>query len=171
MILADVFKIVFLVLGALVVVVSYWLAATALAPNTVNRARIAYGTRPLRITVVGALTGLPPLLLGAALVNAAPYAALKIAGVSIAALPIMLGLLGSAGLSERIGHGLVHADDARTPWRRSLRGGVVLALTFLLPFIGWFGVLPLTLLSGFGAIVTSIGRRRKPEPIVLASAA
>jgi hypothetical protein len=171
MILADVLKIVFLVLGTLIVFVSYWLAATALFPRTVDRARGAYATRPVRITLIGALVGFPLFVLGAGMVNGAPHPLLKILGGAIAALPILLGLMGSAGLSEKIGLGLVHADDARTPWRRSMRGGVVLSLTFLLPFVGWFVVLPWTVLSGFGAALAALRARHTPEPVVLASAA
>ncbi len=171
MILADVLKYVFLVLGALVVVVSYWLATTALFPGAVERSRLAYGTRPVRLTMLGALATVPLLVLGAALLNGAPNAALKILGGVLAALPIVLGLAGSAGLSERVGRGLVHADDARTPWRRSLRGGVVLALTFLLPVVGWFVVFPWVLLSGCGAVLVAMRRRADPVPIELANAA
>ena len=171
MILADVLKYVFLVLGALIVIVSYWLASAALFPATVDRARTAYAGRPMRITLVGVLAAVPLLGLGAGLLNSAPNGALKILGAVLAGLPILLGLVGSAGLSERVGRGLVHADDSRTPWRRSLRGGAVLALTFLLPVIGWFVVLPWTLLSGFGATLLSIGRRREKVAIELSSAA
>lgn len=160
MILADVLKIVFLILGALIVVISYWLAAIALVPGTVNGTRLAYTTRPGRITITGLLIGLPLVVLGAALVNGAPHPGLKLLGAGIASLPILLGLVGSAGLSECVGHGLMHGDDAHNPWRRSLRGAVVLALTFLLPVIGWFIVLPLTVFSGFGALV--FATRREP---------
>jgi hypothetical protein len=41
-------------------------------------------------------------------------------------------------------------DDERQPWRRVLRGGAVLGLTFVLPLIGWFLVLPVSLLMGVG---------------------
>jgi hypothetical protein len=42
-----------------------------------------------------------------------------------------------------------------------LRGGILLALTFLLPFVGWF-VLPIwALVSGFGAFVLSVKEPRK----------
>lgn len=171
MILADVFKYVFLVLGALVVIVSYWLATTALFPVTVERARVAYGARPIRLAGLGALVALPLVGLGLVLLNEAPNAVLKLAGAASVALPLILGLAGSAGLSERVGRGLVHADDAHSPWRRSLRGGGVLALTFLLPVVGWFVVLPAVLLSGCGAMVLGLRRRREPAPLELASAA
>lgn len=171
MILADVFKYVFLVLGALMVIVSYWLATTALVPAAVERARVAYGSRPARLMTIGALVTIPLVVLGLVLLNAAPNATLKLAGAISVALPLVLGLAGSAGLSERVGRGLIHADDARTPWRRSLRGGSVLALTFLLPIVGWFVVLPAVLMSGCGAVFLAMRRRPESSPLELASAA
>jgi len=45
------------------------------------------------------------------------------------------------------------------PWRRVLRGGVVLSFAFLLPVIGWFVLLPWTLVSGVGASLGSLRRR------------
>lgn len=171
MILADVLKYVFLVVGTLIVLVSYWLAAVALFPTTVERARLAYAARPLRLTLLGAAAAVPLLIVGIALLTSAPQGPLKLLGGVIAGVPLLLGLVGSAGLSERMGRGLVHADDARTPWRRSLRGAIVLALTFLLPVIGWFVILPATLLSGCGAMLTVLRHRGNNATIELANAA
>ena len=171
MIMADVLKYVLLVLGAIVVIVSYWLVSAALFPVVVDRARASYGLRPWRITGVGLLVAFPLLLLGAALLNGAPNGGLKVVGGVLAGVPFVLGLVGSAGLSERVGRGLVHADDTRSPWRRSLRGGAVLALTFLLPVVGWFVVLPWVLLSGCGATVLVMRTKRGTTPIELVSAA
>jgi hypothetical protein len=161
MIMADVLKVLLLVLGSLIVFVSYWLAAAALFPRTVASARDVYASRPLRATVVGALVAAPLVVVGLALLASAPSPALKMLGVATLAIPVMLGLLGSAGLGERIGVGLPSATDAEHPWRRVLRGGAVLSLTFLLPVIGWLGVLPWTLVSGVGASVLALraGRR------------
>jgi hypothetical protein len=73
----------------------------------------------------------------------------------------MLGLVGSAGLILRIGSGLPSPADEQQPWRRVLRGGILFALTFLLPIVGWF-VLPIwALVSGFGAFILSV-KERKP---------
>ena len=77
MILADLLKIVFLILGALIFVISCWLAAIALVPGTVNGTHLAYAQRPGRITITGLLIGLPLVVLGAALVNAGAHPGLK----------------------------------------------------------------------------------------------
>jgi hypothetical protein len=72
--------------------------------------------------------------------------------------------MGSAGLCDRIGAGLPGDTDARQPWRRVLRGGIVLSFAFVLPVIGWFVLLPWTLVSGVGASLGSLRRRRATAP-------
>ena len=50
----------------------------------------------------------------------------------------------------RIGRNLCAGADT---WQQALRGGVMLALVFITPLLGWFVVLPLGLASGFGAFL------------------
>ena len=151
MIMADVWKIVFLILGTQAVMVSYWLLAAALFPGALRRSRTAYDQRSGRLTVVGLVATLPTLLLGAALLQGGPHPLLKLLGAMLVSTPLALGLAGSAGLCDRIGAGLPGEADDRLPWRRVLRGGVVLSFAFVLPVLGWFVLLPWTLVSGVGA--------------------
>ncbi len=160
MIMADVLKILLIVIGLLTVYVSYWLVAQALFPRVVERAREHYG-KPVRITLIGLVAAALPFVIGAA-ISQHPNPALKITGVTLMLVPALLGLVGSAGLAQRIGAGLPSPADAEQPWRRVLRGGILLALTFLLPFVGWI-VLPIwALVSGFGAFLLSVKELRKP---------
>ena len=150
MIMADVWKIVFLVLGTQIVMVSYWLLAAALFPNALIRTRQAYDTHAIRSTLTGILVTVPLLGVGVVLLQGA-HPLVKLLGAVILSAPVVLGLMGSAGLGDRIGAGLPAQGDALQPWRRVLRGGAVLSFAFVLPVIGWFLVLPWTLLSGVGA--------------------
>lgn len=161
MIMADVLKIVLIIAGTLAVFICYWLAAEALFPSLVERARHRYQAQPLRITLVGLAVTAPALLIGVGL-GQAPHPLLKLMALCIGLIPVLLGMIGSAGLSQRIGCGLPSGLDATQPWRRVLRGGVVLAFTFLLPILGWFFVLPWTLISGVGAWVLSVRRASLP---------
>jgi hypothetical protein len=68
-------------------------------------------------------------------------------------VPLVLALVGSAGLADKIGAGLASPVDQAQPWRRVLRGGAVLALLFVVPLLGWFAMFPLTLASGLGALL------------------
>src|SRR4029079_15817377 len=123
MIMADVWKIVFLVLGTQAVMVSYWLLAAALFPRALQHSRGAYDRRPGRLTLVGLVTAIPTLLIGGALLQQGPHPLLKLLGALLVSTPVALGLAGSAGLCDRIGAGLPGFADARLPWRRVLRGG------------------------------------------------
>lgn len=154
MIMADILKIFLIVVGLLTVYVSYWLVAQALFPGVVERARHQYA-HPVKITLIGLAAALLPFIIGA-VISKMPNPALKITGVTLMVIPALLGLVGSAGLTQKIGAGLSSPLDEQQPWRRVLRGGILLSLTFLLPFVGWI-VLPLwALVSGLGAFILSV---------------
>ena len=164
MIMADVLKWFLLIIGVMLVFISYWVVAEALFPRFVTRARERYG-RPVKLTFVGLLAMAPAIAIGIVLLNRA-NPAVKVVGWLVVGVPIILGLVGSAGFAQKVGLGLPSPTDMAQPWRRVLRGGAVLTLTFLLPFVGWFLILPWTLVSGFAAALTSF----KPAPVPAPSA-
>ena len=159
--LADVFTFLFVILGFVIAFVSYWLLAAGLFPQMVERSSERLGKRPLLSLVLGVITLGPLLAIGGGLSSKGPNGVLKLAGAAIALLPMLAALFGSAGLALRVGAGLRSGRDEADPWRRVLRGGVVLGLSFVLPFVGWFVVLPYTFLAGFGAFLLSL---RSPRP-------
>jgi hypothetical protein len=164
MIMADVLTWFLIVSGLYLVLLCYWLASTALFPRVVAACSERYG-RPVLATLLGLAILVPVLVLGLTAVkavsNPGPSGLLKVL-LMVLLLPAFLG---SAGLAERVGAGLPSPLDVSQPWRRVLRGGLVLAPTFLLPFLGWFVVFPFALVSGFGAVVlTAWGRRRAEAP-------
>ena len=162
MIMADVLTYFLLIVGMMLVFVSFWLAAEALFPNLVVGARAQYN-RPIRITLIG-LALVVPVVAVVVMCFTVKNPMFQFLGITCIAIPVVLGLLGSSGLSQRVGIGLPSLADERQPWRRVLRGGIVLVLTFLLPFVGWFFLLPLTLISGFGAAVLTLSPRSKARP-------
>ena len=159
--LADVFTVVFIILGFLLVFVAYWLLAAGLFPRLVERCAENLGRAPIKSLLLGAVTFAPLVAIGLVISNKSPNTVGKVCGLGIALFAALAALLGSAGVALRIGQGLKSARDATEPWRQVLRGGIVLALTFVLPFLGTFIVLPLAFVSGFGAILLSSFRRRK----------
>jgi hypothetical protein len=167
MIMADVLTYFLLIVGTMLVFISFWLAAEALFPDLVVRARLHYN-RPVRTTLIGLALVVPVVALVTVCFKV-KNPLFQLLGITCIAVPVMLGLLGSSGLSQRVGIGLPSLADERQPWRRVLRGGIVLVLTFLLPFVGWFFLLPLTLISGFGAAVLTLSPRSKasPPPVAL----
>ena len=162
MIMADILKIVLIILGILTIYVSYWLLSEALFPALVEGASRQY-SKPFKITVVGLGATIVPVVLGLFLANA-PNPLMKLIGLTMVVLPALLGLAGSAGLTLRIGAGLPSPVDEAQPWKRVLRGGILLSCSFLLPVVGWI-ILPLwVLVSGFGALILYRRELRHNKP-------
>ena len=162
MIMADVLTWFLIVAGTYLILVCYWLASAALFPHVVEGCRQRYGRLPFVATLVGVGIVAPVLLVGIAAVRAIhhplPGNALKVLLMS----PLLLAFLGSAGLALRIGEGLTDVADGGVPrlWRPVLRGGLVLAPTFLVPFFGWFVLFPWVLVSGVGTAALTLLTRR-----------
>ena len=160
MIMADIFKILFPVIGTLMSYVCYCLLFEGTFPAAVDRCRQSYQTRPILSIALGAGVGIPGTALGVIFLNLGNPLG-QFMGFSTLFLLISLAILGSAGLASLIGHRLNSPQDAHQPWKRVYRGGIVLAITFVFPLVGWFLVLPVTLLSGLGAALISLKGRKK----------
>ncbi len=158
---ADILFWFLIVVGASLALNAYWLAAVALFRPAVERAHRTYATRPVAATLVGLLALVPVGLVFAAFAHA-PHPGVKLLTGAALMVPLVVALLGSAGLADLIGTGLAAPVDDTLPWRRVLRGGGVLALLFVVPLLGWFAVFPLTLASGLGAML--LPRRAGPIP-------
>ena len=159
---ANVLLWVFLTVAFYFVFLSHWLVAASLFPDYVEKCQRQYG-RPVITTLVGLLFTVVPIALGLTIANVAPPV-LKWIGIVITAVPILAGLLGTAGLARRVGCGMPAPVDEFQPWRRVLRGGTALALTFLLPLLGQLIVIPLVLASGVGASVLTWFARKPAAP-------
>lgn len=163
--LADVFTVVLSVLALLVVFVGCWLLATGLFPHRVERCAEQLGGAPVKCGLVGLGCLIPLLLAGIQIGKVAQTAPGKLSSVGLILATILIALFGTAGLALRIGQGLASPRDQQEPWRRVLRGGVVLAITY-----GTIVLLPLTLIAGFGAFVlTQRPRRLAPPPPPMAA--
>ncbi|HSI83990.1 MAG TPA: hypothetical protein VK970_09425 [Candidatus Methylacidiphilales bacterium] len=156
MIMADVLFYFLLVVGFYVIFIGYWLATVALFPRLVEACRQRYENSTIISTLIGFAAGLPPAVTGLILAGQNGHPLLQLVGLAIVFTLIFLGLMGSSGLCAQIGRGLPSPIDEAQPWRRVLRGGIILGLTFLLPVAGWFAVLPLALISGIGVAVRSL---------------
>ena len=116
----------------------------------------------MRQALIGLAWTIPAAAAGVALLNV-PNPLLKFLGATIVLLLILAGMIGSSALAAQIGYGLASPSDQAQPWRRVLRGGMVLGLTFVFPLIGWLLILPLSLVIGVGALFASLsgsGNRR-----------
>lgn len=165
MIMADILFWFLIILGACVVFVAHWVGAYGLFPALVERCRATYGTRPIAATFVGLAILAPALTFAIVLSKIARHPLIQIPSIGVMLVLGLLCLIGSAGLAARIGSGLASPLDATQAWRRVLRGGMVLGLVFVMPFLGWFVILPWTLASGLGAYVLSL-RAPRTTPVL-----
>jgi len=88
-----------------------------------------------------------------------PGVPLRIVMIAAGLFSLLIGFAGSAGLALRIGRNL---SAAASPWHQCLRGGVMLGLVFITPFIGWGFLLHAGLASGFGAFLLAKPWKSKP---------
>jgi hypothetical protein len=157
-------------LGAFLILLSHWLVAAGLFSKAVEKLADTYGSRPIRAALVGIFTYGPIqfLSLNAGKIGNGP---LKFLVIIIGFATLLLALIGTSGLALRIGRNLSGGADL---WRQVLRGGVMLALVFITPLLGWFFMLPIGLASGFGAIILTRPWRRPakvPQPAAVADTA
>jgi hypothetical protein len=172
--LSDVFSITFSILGFIAVCIAYWLMAAGLFPGFVARAADQFGKAPAKLGVLGLVTFVPLVFLALTASGKANNALAKVLAIGVALSPMLAALFGSAGLALRVGAGLKSARDEAEPWRRVLRGGIVVGLAFVLPFVGTFLILPYTLIAGFGAFLVCLRRPRPameeaPAPVLVAA--
>jgi hypothetical protein len=147
--------VVVLVVSLLVSIEAYWLSLRALVPRFVASATERWSKRPIVTMAIGLALSSVTLVVVALLSSIGHPATGFLAGVLAIAL-LAVGLAGAAGLATRIGEGLDSASDAGRPWFHTLKGGVVLELVWLLPFLGWFVILPLAVAGGVGAVVQAM---------------
>ena len=163
MTMADVFKILFIIVGSCAISVCYWLLFEALTPSVVERARKRYVEKPVRNLLLGIVFCGTPLLTGLGMAQAPGQ--LKTVGFGIVFALVLLGLMGSTGLVRHIGVCLSRPSGEDQPWRHVIRGGSVLSIACVLPFIGWFVLIPAVLVTGVGAAVVALwtGRGEKAD--------
>jgi hypothetical protein len=168
--LADVFTFLFVILGFVIVFNAYWLMAIGLFPEFVERCAERM-VRPVRATFVGLFTFVPAVVLGFTISNKAGNVGVKMLGLGLVLAAALVALFGSAGLALRIGRGLRSTLDEQQPWRAGMRGGLVLALTFVLPFLGTFVLMPFAFIAGAGAFILARRRQEQLAPAAAPAAA
>ena len=164
MTMSTVFSIVSVILGFALSMTATALLAAALLPRWVTRSRERIRRKPIRTFLVGlVLGGVCVLISGATSSGGGP---LGFIGAILMAGTLGFALCGSAGVAMAIGEGLPSPADTDRPWKAIIRGWVVLSLASLLPVLGWFFVLPIALLTGFGAALLSLFERTTPRHTV-----
>jgi hypothetical protein len=163
MTMADVLAVTLVILGLLVTLPALWLFLRALFPGAVARGRARLETSPGVCFLAGLLPWALFFLAGLALLSkGAPP--LKFLGFLMVAAGIVVEGIGLAALSTLVGDRLPSTADEGKPWRGLVRGAVCMELAFLLPFVGWFGIMPLASVAAVGAALLGSSSRGEGSP-------
>jgi hypothetical protein len=153
---ADFWKWSLLMLAGLATMLCTWIGTQALFPKFIRAAQESYDHLWLNLGVGALVAGGIGLVGG--LVQLIPYLGPVVCAVAGSALSAV-ALAGSAGLARRVGSGMLHPTDKEQPWRRTMRGAVVLLGTCCVPGVN---IIPLSfiLLVGLGAALRSLQKMR-----------
>lgn len=155
---AQVWAILLIHLGIILVVTAYYTVTAALLPGLSKRAATRFGQRPWLAALVGVLISLPWVVVALGMMGrGGPVAGI---GSVIGLAWLFCGLIGGGGLALHIGRG----GDARPPSQATIRGGLLITLSWMLPLIGWFFVLPLSIATGVGCLLLGM-LPRKPATV------
>ena len=155
MLMADAFAITMVHLGILLVLPGCWVLYSALFPNALERGHDRLRQMPYRTFFLGLGIGAAIFLLSAGLGSAGIQ---WLAGI-LGGTGAMWAIFGIAPMARFVGNRLAAKGD--TPWKTHARGGVILLLPCMIPFLGWFFFFPLLLVIGVGAGTVAIFKRRE----------
>jgi hypothetical protein len=162
MLFGDVIAIALSILGFLLSLQGLWLVSHALWPQRVEATTGRCGTGSLKCFLVGLPVTLVGAFFAAVVARAGTFG--QLSAFAVALLYIVYANVGVAGFVTHIGRRLASPVDADRPWKATVRGGIALEMAWLIPVLGWLGLLPITLILGAGAMTLSFfGGVRKPE--------
>lgn len=161
MLMADTMSIFFVVVGMLLAFSGLWLLCRGLWPHAVEGAAERCAKRIWPYFLAGIPLTLVMILLTRILFSLGPAG--KIAAIGVVCLYMIQAHTGVSGLVTAIGSRLPSPKDQHSPWRATLRGGIALELTYLLPILGWFVVLPASIIIGTGAINVALFSKLKSQ--------
>lgn len=164
MLMADTMAIFFVILGLLLAFPGLWVLCRGLWPRAVRGAAAICGRGLIKPFIAGLPVTAAMIFAAAVLGNFG--SAGKIASAATICFYLMIANCGVAGLVTAAGERLSSRVDAGQAWRATLRGGVALMLASILPILGWFVILPVSMVIGCGANVISLLRSFKAAPVL-----
>ena len=154
MLMADTMAIFLVIVGLLISFSGLWLLCRGLWFKRVEAASARCGKNLWKPFLAGLPLSFLTLVCGI-LLGQIPGPAGTLLATGVACGYLMYASVGAAGLATAIGQKLSAKIDLDQPWRATLRGGNILALSFLLPVLGWFIIFPFSLVIGCGAMTLS----------------
>lgn len=87
-------------------------------------------------------------------------AVLLLLAILLAIALMIFSVIGLSGLTKLLGERI---GTEGSTFRQHLHGSLLLVLAELTPYIGWFVLAPLALITGFGAALQAVFRKRPAE--------
>lgn len=165
MMLADTIGIFLVVVGVLIAFPALWLFCRGLWTTTV----CACAERNNGGMVKSFFTGLPIVIASIFLMGISgklPGPVGQLSPLFLIGILLLYSSVGVAGIATMLGARLSSPGDAERPWKTTLRGGIVLVLSFLFPLLGWFLLLPGSLVIGCGTVTRVLLTSRKRNVIM-----
>jgi hypothetical protein len=150
MLLADTMAIFFVVAGLLITFPSIWLLLSALCPAFVQRTASAAENSLVKSFLIGIPVTVAAIVL-TIVVGKLPATFGQIGGVLTFSLLMVFAQAGVAGIAVHVGRNLKSPADLDCPWKATRRGSIILVFSYLLPLVGWFLILPASIITGAGS--------------------
>jgi hypothetical protein len=160
MLFGDVIAISLSIIGFLLSLQGLWLVSQALWPGRVEIATRHCGKGNLKCFLVGVPVTLVGAFFAAVVSRAGTFG--QLSAFAVALLYVVYANVGVAGFVTHIGRRMSSPVDADRPWKATVRGGIALELAWLIPVLGWLGLLPITLIVGAGAMTLSFFSAARP---------
>lgn len=147
--------------------ISILAAVNLLFPAPVRRAREALEASLGRAFLLGLVNGLFVLVIGALFMRLGEGVGGIIGAILILLLLcLLLGLvvfltIGLSAFTQLVGERM---SPGKSAFANHLRGGILIVLAGLTPYLGWFVFTPFVLFTGLGAAIQSL-LRRKAAPV------
>lgn len=155
MLMADTMAIFLVILGLMLALPALWLLCLGLWPNAVTGAADICENGIVKSFALGAPVTGAVVFLAVALGNGLGNIG-KISAALLLCVYVLQASIGLSGVATRIGRRVNSPGDDARPWRATLRGAIILELSYLLPILGWFFILPVSLIVGSGASTLSL---------------
>ena len=153
--MADVYTVLFIVIGILISVPALLVALNLLMPQVTERAERRLGQSPGKSFAVG--LPVTAVILFWSLANfESNVGLLQTSAFIILFLGMALGCIGGAGMARLLGQRIAPLSDTHSHIHFLLRGAIVYELAALVPFVGWFVFAPIVGIMAVGAAVLAV---------------
>jgi|AGTN01.1.fsa_nt_gi hypothetical protein len=159
MILADTMLWFFVVVGLLISFNGIWLMSQAMWTGTVQRAVEIHRHSMWKSFFIG----LPIIAVGVIAflkMSDSKNGVAGLVGIMLISCLFLFSSVGVAGIAALFGERLAGEARPEPLWKLTLRGGSVLALSYLFPLAGQIVILPISLIVGCGSAVRALWHMR-----------